>query len=130
MQPNDIQPKEMTCICCPLGCTLQIEKIAGSKDNDGYNISGNKCPRGKAYAIEEMTAPKRVVTSTVAIIGSTHPVIPVKTSTPIPKEKIFEVMQILSNLKVTSPVKAGDVLIANIANTDANLIATKDSLSL
>ena len=34
---------EKTCIICPIGCNLIIEKDPESKD--GYRVSGNKCNR-------------------------------------------------------------------------------------
>lgn len=114
--------KKMTCIVCPLGCTLEI-----TKDGESYNVSGNKCPRGKKYAIEEMTAPKRMVTSTVKINGGSYPVLPVKTFAPIPKEKIFAVMEILKTVTVDAPINVGDIIVANIAGTGVNIVATHAS---
>lgn len=114
--------KEITCICCPLGCTLII-----NREGDEIQVTGNKCPRGKKYAIEEMTAPKRIITSTVKITGGAHPVLAVKTSAPIPKEKIMEIMDILSDVAVTAPIKIGDVIVKNVAETGTNIIATQNS---
>lgn len=111
--------KNMTCICCPIGCDLKIDQIEGE-----LIITQNKCPRGKKHATEELTAPKRMVTSTVKIIGSTYPVIPVKTTEAIPKEKIFTIMNILANVEVVAPVYIGDVIVENIANTGVNVVAT------
>lgn len=115
--------KEMVCICCPKGCSLQIQQ----KDNSDYIVTGNKCPRGKQYAINEITAPTRIVTSTVKIQGATYPVICVKTTAPIPKEKIFEVMDILNDVSVKAPIKIGDVVVHNIANTGIDIVATKNA---
>jgi CxxC motif-containing protein len=112
--------KNLTCIQCPLGCDLQIEESNGE-----FVINGNKCPRGKKYAIEEMTAPKRTVTTTVKTIGGTYPVIPVKTAEAIPKEKIFTIMEILANVEIATPIGVGDVVIENIADTGVDVIATK-----
>lgn len=114
--------KTMTCIVCPIGCELQVEQ-----KGDKLIVTGNKCPRGEQYAIEEITAPKRVLTSTIKINNWVHPVIPVRTSKPIPKEKIFAVMNILSNLEVTAPVKLGQVVINNILDTEANIIITRSA---
>ncbi len=114
--------KEMTCICCPIGCTLHVEK-----SGDTYKVTGNKCPRGEKYGIEEMTAPTRIVTSTVAIEGHMHPVIPVKTVDPIPKEKIFAIMDVLSDVKLQAPVKVGDVVVKNVADTGVDIVTTKNS---
>lgn len=113
--------KEITCICCPMGCSLQIDKA-----NENYIITGNKCPRGKKYAIEEMTMPKRIVTSTVKLKGGLTQVVPVKTSGPIPKEKIFTIMNILSDIEVSAPASIGDIIIANIAETGVNIVCTKN----
>jgi CxxC motif-containing protein len=60
-----------------MGCRLSVEE--GEKGPDGYpvlSVTGNRCPRGAAYAQEEIRAPKRVVTATCAIIenpGSNAP---------------------------------------------------------
>jgi CxxC motif-containing protein len=110
----------MICIGCPVGCRLKVDKVNGE-----FVVTGNNCPRGKEYAIEEMTAPKRIVTSTIKVIGGADPVIPVKTSEAIPKEKIFTIMEILANVEVTAPVNIGDVIVKNIADTGANVVATK-----
>jgi CxxC motif-containing protein len=112
-------PINMTCICCPLGCDLTINKSSAE-----FTIAGNKCPRGKKYAIEELTAPKRIVTSTVKIAGGAYPVIPVKTAQAIPKEKIFTIMRILANVEIQVPVHVGDTVVKNIADTGIDVVAT------
>jgi CxxC motif-containing protein len=117
------KPKDMTCICCPIGCDLHVEEAV-----TGFMVTGNRCPRGKAYALEEMTMPKRMVTSTVKIIGSNYPVISVKTDKPVPKDKIFPIMDILSGIEVKVPIQVGDIIIKNAAGTDANILATKNML--
>jgi len=113
--------KKMTCIVCPIGCELCIEKDM----HDNIIVTGNKCPRGEQYAIEEMIAPKRVLTSTIKINGWIYPVIPVRTSKPIPKEKIFDVMNILSDIEITAPLKLGAVVIENILGTGVDIITTR-----
>lgn len=111
---------KLVCICCPLGCNLSVIESLPE-----YLITGNKCPRGKRYAVEELTAPKRVLTSTVKLTHGSYPVIPVKTDRPIPKEKIFTIMSILASVTVASPINMGDVIIENVAGTGANIVATK-----
>ena len=113
--------KEMTCIVCPIGCQLKITERDGQ-----YIVTGNKCPRGKEYAITEVTAPKRTVTSTVKITGAIYPVIPVKTAGEVPKEKIFDVMQALASVTLQAPIKCGDIVICNVAGTDVDVITTRD----
>ena len=114
--------KKMTCICCPVGCTLQLEKI-----NNTYKVTGNKCPRGEKYAIEEMTAPKRIVTSTVKVKGGMYPIVSVKTAAPIPKEKIFAIMKILAKIQLKAPIHIGDIIVKNISDTGVDVVATKNS---
>jgi CxxC motif-containing protein len=111
---------KLTCICCPLGCELNIDK-----NNNELLVTGNKCPRGKKYASEEITIPKRIVTSTVKIVAGIYPVLPVKTTAPITKEKIFTIMQILANVEVIAPIHNGEIIIKNIAATGIDVIATR-----
>ena len=115
--------QSMTCICCPLGCNMEI-----TKNHNEHAVAGNKCLRGKKYAIEELTAPKRVITSTIKITDGLYPVIPVKTDQGAPKDKIFEIMKILANTTSTTPIRTGDIIIENIANTEVNIVATKTDL--
>ena len=42
--------KTFTCIVCPNGCEIRVES-----DGSGYRISGEGCPRGKTYVLQEMT---------------------------------------------------------------------------
>lgn len=111
------------CIICPIGCNLVIEKDSTSKD--GYKIKGNRCDRGIKYAINEMTNPTRILTSTVKIKGKPNTMLPVKTDMGIPKDKLFKAMDELKNIEVELPIGIGDIIIKNICNSNANLVATK-----
>lgn len=112
--------KDLTCIRCPMGCSLHAEK-----NENVITVTGNTCPAGKAYAEEELTAPKRMVTSIVKVAGRTMP-LSVKTSSPIPKEKIFAIMEQIMAVTVTPPVKIGDIVIKNVLNTGSDIVATKN----
>ena len=92
------------------------------------SVKGNTCKRGEKYAISECTNPVRVLTSTMKINGCRLPVIPVKTSAPIPKGKMFEIMDAINAEVVDAPIKIGDVLISNVCDTGADIIATNDSI--
>ncbi len=109
--------KLITCTECPNGCgvtiTLDGEKI--------IEVVGHICPRGKKYAENECVAPRRVLTSTVKTASGS--VVPVKTSAPILKKNIFEVMQKVNSVTAKLPIKIGDVIYANI-DEDIDLIAT------
>ncbi|MGL5100086.1 MAG: DUF1667 domain-containing protein [Fusobacteriaceae bacterium] len=111
---------EMICIVCPIGCHMEVDV------ENGYKVTGNACPRGEVYGKEELIAPKRVVTSTVVIEGGIHNRVPVKTLGSIPKEKIFECMELLKDIKLKSPVKMGDIVLKDIFNTGVDIIVTRD----
>lgn len=110
---------ELTCIRCPMGCTIRVEM----KDGRVISVEGNTCLRGEEYAKAEATAPVRTVTSTVRAIGGVRPVIAVKTVPDVPKEKIFAVMDVVRALEVKAPVRIGDILCENIADTGSDLVA-------
>ncbi|MFA6667353.1 MAG: DUF1667 domain-containing protein [Bacilli bacterium] len=111
--------KEFTCIICPNGCHITID--------DTGAISGYSCPRGLAYVKQESTHPLRTVTSTVRVIGSQeYRVVPVKTESAIPKEKINDIMAEINKAKVKFPVKMHEVVIKNVCGTGVNVIVTKE----
>ena len=110
--------RKLTCIVCPMGCSLTVD----IQNNEVIEVYGNTCPRGKVYAINECTNPVRVVTTTMRCDNGK--VIPVKTSTAIPKDKIFECMRIINNHICKLPVKVKDVIIKDVFGAD--IIATKN----
>lgn len=110
--------KELTCIVCPRGCRLQID--------DELNVTGNSCPRGAIYAKDELTNPKRMITSFVRVKNRENTVVSVKTSSSIPKGMIFEVMEEINKVGVDAPTHIGDVAIKNVLNTGVDIIITKN----
>lgn len=115
-----METRNLICINCPLGCPLTVELENG----EVKSVSGNTCKRGETYAVKEVTAPTRTVTSTVKVSGGERPVVAVRTASDVPKEKIFDVMQALNALTVAAPVKIGDVVLENVCGTGVNIIAT------
>lgn len=110
--------RKLTCIICPLGCEITIK----TEDKTILEISGHTCPRGKAYAESEFTAPKRTVTSTVRC--SDGGLVSVKTDKPIPKEKMSECMKIINSVKAEIPISIGDVIIEDVFGS--NIVATQN----
>ncbi|MGM9873737.1 MAG: DUF1667 domain-containing protein [Bacilli bacterium] len=110
--------KELICICCPRGCKLIY-------DSETHSISGNFCLKGKEYGLQEVSAPKRMVTSLMRVSNRKDTVVSIKTSTAIPKEKISEILEQLSKIKVEAPIEIGQILIKNIINLNVDIIATK-----
>ncbi len=109
--------RELTCIICPRGCALHIELDGNGKY---ISTSGNLCKRGERYACDECTSPMRTLTTT--ILCSDGSVLPVRSETSIPKEKLFEAMEKVNSITVSLPVSVGDVVIDGFYGT--RLIAT------
>lgn len=113
---------ELTCIRCPMGCQIHVELSDGAVTS----VTGNTCRRGEEYARTEAVAPVRTVTSTVRATGGERPVVAVKTVPDVPKKDIFAVMEAVRRLTVAAPVHIGDVLLANIAGTGSDLVASAE----
>jgi CxxC motif-containing protein len=111
--------REMTCIVCPNGCSLQI-------DEKTMTVTGNRCPRGAVYAISELTNPSRSVCSSVRTSLKEYPVVSVRTSKDVPKAMIFSVMKALEKATISSYLPLGSTVIKNVAGTGADIITTTD----
>ena len=110
--------RKLTCIVCPLGCQITVRHEGGKI----LDITGNTCPRGKAYAEDEIISPKRTVTSTVRCEGGGP--VSVKTETPIPKEKMAECMELINKAVAKPPVSIGDVIIEDVFGS--RIVATQN----
>jgi len=121
------QVKKLTCINCPLGCSIEVEMDG----KEILSVSGNNCPRGDIYARNEVISPKRVVTSSVYVINGDRNVVSVKTKEAVDKDKIFDCIEAMKLLEVDAPVHIGDLVKADIAGTGVDLVATAnvDALS-
>lgn len=115
------EQRELTCIGCPMGCLLSVE----TEDGAILHVAGNTCPRGVEYAKKELTHPERALSSTVPVAGSVLRMVPVRAAHDIPKDRIPESMAQIRRLRLRAPVKAGEVLIENLAGTGIGLIATR-----
>lgn len=104
------------CIMCPIGCELEITKA-----KDKIEVVGNLCPRGKQYGIDEATCPKRIVTSIVKCDKDLY--CSVKTTCPVEKTKIDEILKEIAKIPQKNR-KFGEILIKNVAGTDADIVVT------
>ncbi len=110
---------KLICIACPIGCEMTAEQTA-----EGWNISGNTCKRGEVYAKQELTAPKRTITS-LAIMENGE-VIPCRTSSPVNKADIFTMLKTIKSKRFSGKISIGDVLIKDIAK-GVDVIATQSN---
>lgn len=112
----------LTCICCPLGCPLEVTLEEG-KDPV---VRGHTCPKGHQYGKMEVTAPTRTLTTTLPVPGGDPAMVPVKTAAPIPKGAVLPAMEALKGVTLTPPIALGQVVAENIAGTGVDLVATRD----
>lgn len=117
-----MEKRNLICIGCPLGCPLVVE-IA---ENQVVGVTGHTCKRGEDYARKEVSNPTRIVTSTVMVTGGSVDMVSVKTKADIPKAKIFECVKALKNVTVQAPVRIGDVIVADVAGTGVDIVATRN----
>jgi CxxC motif-containing protein len=110
------------CIVCPTGCEI---KVLQDKDQK-ITFEGYTCKRGLEYAQQEFYEPKRILTTTMRVENGFLPLVPVRTDKPILRDKINEAMQLIAEKEIKAPVKMGQILVKNILNTDANVIASRD----
>lgn len=118
------ETRELTCINCPLGCLLTVTMV----DGEVTSVTGNTCKRGETYGKKEVTNPTRIVTTTVPVVGSdTERMVSVKTASDVPKGKMFDVVAALADVTARAPVAIGDVILADVAGTGVDVIATKSA---
>ena len=115
----------MVCIVCPVGCQLTVAQ----DDQGNVTVKGNSCKRGIAYGTQELLKPMRTVTTSVWVQGGAQPLCPVKTADTVPKEDIDKVLSAIHAVAARAPIKLGDVLLQNAADTGVNVVATASVLS-
>lgn len=111
--------REITCIVCPRGCRMTAD-IQG----DTITVTGHTCQRGEKHAIGEITNPVRSLTSIVRVSNRRDTMVSVKSAEPVPKGKLFEIMELIRSVQVEAPVKIGDVILDNVCGT--RIVATKE----
>ena len=107
---------DMICIRCPNSCVLKVEKKKGK-----ILVTGNLCPRGEEYGVQETTDPRRTITSVKQIKGGT---ISVRTTIAVQKKLYFDVLNAIKNAPAKKTYNVGDVLIKNVCGTSADIIVT------
>ncbi len=111
--------KEITCIVCPNGCKLTVEK-----ENEEYHVTGHKCKRGISFAVQEMEDPRRTLCTTVKTSFKEIPRLSVRTDGEIQKNLILPLMQQLRKIEVKEPVTVGKIIQKNVFDSGVNVIAT------
>ncbi len=105
--------KTITCIMCPNSCEIT------------YDLEGGMCGKGPEYVKNEILNPKRTLTSSVKVTGGAIPLVSVKTTNGIPKEKLMDAMKLIAELGATAPVVPGQILCKDFMEEGTDLVATK-----
>ena len=113
--------RTFTCINCPLGCPVTVIPA-----KSGLTVKGHECKRGKEYALQEYSDPRRTLTGTVRVEGGFLPRLPVKTEAPLPRAALMKAAQALSAVTVRAPVRCGQIVASDLAGSGVNLVATRD----
>ena len=118
---------ELVCLQCPKACVLRIEL---DEKQEIVSLQGEECKRGREFAEGEVKEPMRILTTTVSISSADkeHPLLPVKSASPIPKRLIREAMVELVDVKVPVPVQIGGIVMENILGTGVDMVATAERL--
>jgi len=112
---------QFSCVVCPTSCVGNAEW----DEIELQNTDHAQCKLAWDYVRGEIFDPRRTLTTTVRIEDGELPLVSVKTDPPVPKGKVFEIMQHLAHVAVQAPVNIGDVLVSNVLGTGSNIVATK-----
>ena len=115
------EPTEIICVACPKGCRLEARR-----ENGDILVTNEGCKRGREYAVSEITDPRRMVATTVSVEKGSHPLLPVYTASPFPKDKIAELLKVLRNVKIPAPVFVNQVIMVDALGTGIDVIASRD----
>ena len=113
--------RRFICIVCPRGCEIRAEIQKGKI----IKITGNQCVKGIDYVKQEIEEAKRIVISVVKVKNGDFPTVSVKTNKPVPKKLIPTVMKKLAGTEVKAPIKMGQIIIKNVADTRVHIVATR-----
>jgi CxxC motif-containing protein len=114
--------KEYTCIICPNGCEISAEIENGNI----LSLEGALCKRGPEYVKQELTNPQRNIATSILLEEGALPLVSVRLSKAVPKEKIFDVMTVIKSTRLKAPVSLGQVVIENVLGLGADVIITKN----
>jgi CxxC motif-containing protein len=117
---GDQAEKKLLCIVCPEGCEIDVTDAAGE-----LVFSPNACKRGREYARQEITDPRRTLTTTVRLLRGPVAMLPVRTRSAIPKGLLERAMNQIAEIQVEAPVSVGQVVCTDLAGTGIPLVASR-----
>lgn len=114
--------RTFTCIVCPNGCEIDTEY----EGTTVISVSGNLCPKGRSYVVQELTDPRRTIASSIRVTGGELPLASVRLTQPVPKDRIFDVMNAINQVECPAPVSIGQVILPNVLGLGSDVIITKN----
>ena len=116
-----MQVREFVCVTCPVGCTIQ----AKIEDGQLVEAEGQGCKRGVAFVREELTAPRRMITTTIQVKGGQLPLVPVRSSMPVPKDKLLAIADVLRSIELRAPVVEHQIVMQDVLGTGVDIITSR-----
>lgn len=114
--------KQFICIICPTGCKINVDfGDAGTIEL----IEGNRCKRGSQYVRDEMTDPKRTLTTVIGVRNGETAMCSVRTNKPVAKDLVLEMVKNVAKLEADAPLQVGQVIVKNIMGTGADIVVTR-----
>ncbi len=114
-------PEEVTCIMCPLGCSVEVQI-------DGQEVSvtkGCRCKEGMKFVKMEAIFQGRILTTTMKTDIPEIPLLPVRSNKEIPKDKLMDCMDEISRQKVSGALNVGQPVIKNILGLKVDIVACR-----
>ena len=119
--------QQFNCTTCPSECLLTVTvETDDAGEARATGVTGNRCPRGARFAVQEITCPVRVLATTVRVEGGDERLLPVRTAEAIPRALHLDAMQRVRQLSVAAPVRMGDVIEEDFMGTGVALVASMD----
>lgn len=119
-----MERKTLTCICCPIGCTIEAE------------LEGNHVFERARQLLSKGRKVRKIGTFDPCAHADQHrwgsrkrngaAVAPVRSAREIPKGKMLDCMKELSRVSVAAPVHIGDIALKNAAGTGVDIVITRD----
>ena len=95
--------RSFTCIICPNSCEITAE----CEGDTVYAVQGATCPKGDAYARQELTDPQRNIATSVLVEGGELPLA-------------------INTVRLQAPTAVGQVALADVCGLGADVIVTKN----
>ena len=111
---------ELTCVVCPNGCLLTVWEEHGET-----KVEGAACKNGVSYGQTELTDPRRVLTTSVAVNDGSLPLVSVRSTAPIQKRFLKDAVAALKHISINAPVHIGDPVYRDPA-MDLTLLASRN----